>query len=81
MASHSRQKLIPASTANFTDEPVSLVVKFLFRVSSMATTEPGTTAACSLSAEQLSEVLRTVKDGMHEEMHVSKCKRELVGDK
>ena len=47
----------------------------------MATTEPGATAACSLSVEQLSEVLRTVKDGMREEMHVSKCKRELVGDK
>ena len=40
----------------------------------MATSEPGATAASSLSAEQLSEVLPTVKDGMCEE--ISKFKRE-----
>lgn len=45
----------------------------------MATTAPGPSTAASLSAGQLAEVLRTVKDGMRDEM--SKLKRELVGDR
>ena len=45
----------------------------------MATTAPGPSTAASLSAEQLAEVLRTVKDGMRDEM--SKLKRELAEDR
>lgn len=50
----------------------------------MATSAAG--AAAALSAEQLAEVLRTVKDGMREEMtslkgEMASLKREIAGDR